>query len=200
MRYRILSILLMVTAITSCIQISGLTSGFSHLTKQQQERVVAYKGRIADIHDYSYVYAVAVEQVKEFLSTHEKVLVYDFTPFCTSDNCISPDKLKDLCSEKGVELLVISNIYDDIFQSLSPRFPMLIINMDEYGTKRRSKYIDAFYVPLLGKNQKEIDYALYHYFYKGTYLGSFKSIKDIKELSGAGAELPLPLHLRNKDK
>ena len=55
----------MVTAITSCIQISGLTSGFSHLTKQQQERVVAYKGRIADIHDYSYVYAVAVEQVKE---------------------------------------------------------------------------------------------------------------------------------------
>ena len=106
----------------------------------------------------------------------------------------------DLCSEKGVELLVISNIYDDIFQSLSPRFPMLIINMDEYGTKRRSKYIDAFYISLLGKNQKEIDYALYHYFYKGTYLGSSKRIKDIKELSGAGAELPLPLHLRKKDK
>ena len=180
MKYRILSILLMVFTITSCIQISGLTSGYSHLSKQQKERVVKLKGQISDIQDRSNVYAVTVEQVREFLSTHEKVIVYDYTPFCTSDNCVSPNWLKEFCDEKGAELLVIANIYDDLFQSLSPHFPMLIIDVDEYGTKRRSKYIDAFYNPLLGKSQKEINYALYHYFHKGMYMESSNNIKDIR--------------------
>lgn len=168
----------MVLTITSCIQLAGLTSGYSHLSQKQQERVVKCDGRISDIQDYSYVYEVTVAQVKEFLSTHEKVIVYDYTPFCTSDNCVSPIRLKQFFHEKGLELLVISNIYDDIFKSLSPHYPMLMIDADEHGTNRRSKYIDAFYISLLGKTQKEINYALYHYFYKGMYVASFKNIED----------------------
>lgn len=181
MKYHIFSILLVAFSFTSCVQIAGLTSGYSHLSKQQQEKVVKYRGRISDIQDYSFVYAVTVEQVKDFVSTHEKVIVYDYTPFCTSDNCVSPEKLKEFCNGKGAELLIISNTYDDLFPSLTPQIPMLIIDTDEYGTKRRSKYIDAFYHTLLGKSQKEINFALYHYFYKGMYLESSRDLEKSRK-------------------
>lgn len=87
---------LAVFVLASC-QISGLTSGYSHLSKKEQQRVVHYKGKIADIHDLSNVYAVTAEQVEEYLATKEKVVVYDYTPYCTAPNCVTPATLANIC-------------------------------------------------------------------------------------------------------
>ncbi|WP_462374255.1 hypothetical protein [Segatella buccae] len=167
--------------LVSC-QISGLTSGYSHLTKKEQEKIVNYKGKIADIHDFSNIYTVTVEQVKEFLSKNEKVLVYDYTPYYNSSYCVSPTALADICKAKQANLLVISNIYDDIFLAVNKNFPILMIDTEAYKTNRRSKYIESFYSSLIGRRQKDIDYASYHYFYNGTYVRSCKDFKDISKV------------------
>ena len=83
MQSYIVNLLLVSFVLTSC-QISGLTSGYSHLSKKGQERVIHYKGAIDDIHDLSNIYTVTVEQVKEYLAKHDKVIIYDYTPFCKS--------------------------------------------------------------------------------------------------------------------
>ena len=72
--------------LVSC-QIAGLTSGYSHLSKKEQAKIINYKGKIDEIHDYSKIYTVTVEQVKEYLSNHNNVIIYDYTPFCKSSFC-----------------------------------------------------------------------------------------------------------------
>ena len=166
MKSYIAGIIIMSFTLASC-QISGLTSGFSSLPKGAQERVVHYKGAIDDIRDFSNIYAIGVEQTKDYLTKHEKVIIYDFTPFCKSGRCVSP--------------LVISNIYDDVFSAVNKNFPILMIDTDALQTKWRGKYIEAFYYPLIGRSQKEINYAGYHYFHNGTYVRSFKDYREIEK-------------------
>jgi len=175
---KIYLLIIVVICLSSC-QIEGLTSGYSHLSKAGKERVVDYKGEISDISDYSNIYTVTVKQVKNYLSAHNDVVVYDYTPYCRTVHCISPDSLYTLCQEKEMDFLVISNVYDDVFGAINKRFPILMIKTEEYQTKWRAKYIDLFYQALIGVSSKEIDYALYHYFHNGTYVKSFKDANKI---------------------
>lgn len=181
MKIFILSTLLTCLVLSSC-QISGLTYGYTHLSKKEQGKVIDYKGKIDSISDYSNVYTITVEQVKEYILTHRKVIVYNYTPFCKSSFCISPVSLIELCKTKGIDVLVISNLYDDIFMCTNKEFPILMINTKEYKTKWRGKYTDLFYFSLIGHTHKEINYASYHYFLNGIYVKSFKDFKDIKNV------------------
>ncbi|SNU10262.1 hypothetical protein SAMN06298210_10224 [Prevotellaceae bacterium KH2P17] len=167
-----------VFALASC-RISGLTSGYSHLSKSEQGKVIHYKGKIADIHDLSNVYAVTPEQVKEYLATREKVVVYDYTPYCTAPNCVTPATLANICKKQKADLLIISNLYDDVFRAVNGKLPILMIETQAYKTKWRSKYIDAFFSSLIGRSIKDVDYAGYHYFKNGNYVRSFKDPNEI---------------------
>ncbi|MGI6222497.1 MAG: hypothetical protein ACOYJG_02690 [Prevotella sp.] len=131
----------------SC-QIQGLTSDYSYLSAEGKKRIVKYTGAIDSISDYSKVYDVTAEQVKDFISNHDEVLIYNYTPYCRYKYCISPKELISTCKKQKVEVLIISNIYDDILVALNDEFPILMINTEVYGTKWRSKYIDLFYKDL----------------------------------------------------
>ena len=132
---------LFLLGLTSC-QIGGLTSGYSHLSATQKERVVTLEDDIDAIHDFSKVYAVSINQVRQYIETHDKVLLYDYTPFCRSTYCVSPSALVSQCKDKGINVLVISNIYDDIFKQKHTTFPMLMIDTKRFPTKWRAKYHD----------------------------------------------------------
>ena len=170
------------SALSSC-QISGLTSGYSYLSKTEKERVINYTGKIDSISNYSYVYNITPEQIKEYLSAHERVILYDYTPYCKSPNCVSPFYLVESCKSKDIDVLIISNIYDELFWHINKSFPLLMINTKECKTKWRWKYIDNFYFPLIGCKTKEVNYAGYHYFQDGKYIKSFKSYKDIDKFN-----------------
>lgn len=177
MRFRIeLVCLLLVSFVLFSCQISGLTSGYSHLSKAEQRNVVYYNGEIADIRDFSSVYCVTVGQVRKFIATHDKVLIYDYTPYCKGPNCVSPASLSRICKQQKVDLLVISNIFDDVFYAVNKDFPILMINTKAYDTNRRSKYLEAFYKDLTGLGLKDTGYASYHYFSNGAYVKSFLNV------------------------
>ena len=165
-------------SLVSC-QISGLTSGYSHLSKEEQSKVINYYGKIDDINDYSKIYTVTIEQVKEYLSKHEKVIIYDYTPFCNSSFCLPISSLQYICKKNNTDLLVISNIYDGIFLDITNELPILMIDTKVYNTRSRAKYINEFYKSLIGLSQKEIAYASYHYFSNGVYIRSLKNPNDI---------------------
>lgn len=170
------------SALSSC-QISGLTSGYSYLSKTEKERVINYTGKIDSISNYSYVYNITPEQIKEYLAAHKRVILYDYTPYCKSPNCVSPFYLVESCKAKDIDVLIIANIYDELFWHINKSFPLLMINTKECKTKWRWKYIDNFYLPLIGCKTKEVNYAGYHYFQDGKYIRSFKSYKDIDKFN-----------------
>lgn len=178
----ILVTILVCSALNSC-QISGLTSGYSYLSKTEKERVINYTGKIDSISNYSYVYNITPEQIKEYLAAHKRVILYDYTPYCKSPNCVSPFYLVESCKAKDIDVLIISNIYDELFWHINKSFPLLMINTKECKTKWRWKYIDNFYLPLIGCKTKEVNYAGYHYFQDGKYIRSFKSYKDIDKFN-----------------
>ena len=72
-----------------------------------------------------------------------------------------------------------SNIYDDIFKQKHTTFPMLMIDTKQFPTKWRAKYLNLFYLPLTGHTDKELNYAIFHYFEKGKYVKSYKNSNDI---------------------
>jgi hypothetical protein len=181
MKRNIILIFLISLVLNSC-QISGLTSGYSHLSRQQKTKVIDYKGNIEDITDNTKIYTITVKQVKDYILSHEKVLVYDYTPYCKSQYCCSPNLLVSLCERQGIKVLVIANVYDDIFKRINNGFPLLMINTKPYS-KWRWKYTDRFYYDLIGYIGKDIDYASFHYFINGTYIKSFKDFKDIGQES-----------------
>lgn len=94
---------------------------------------------------------------------------------------MSPLALSEICKRQNIDLLVISNIYDDVFSAVNKNFPILMIDTDALQTKWRGKYIEAFYHPLIGRSQKEINYAGYHYFHNGAYVRSFKDYREIEK-------------------
>lgn len=182
MKGYILVTIFVCSALSSC-QISGLTSGYSYLSKTEKERVINYTGKIDSISNYSYVYNITPEQIKEYLAAHKRVILYDYTPYCKSPNCVSPFYLIESCKAKDIDVLIISNIYDELFWHINKSFPLLMINTKECKTKWRWKYIDNFYLPLIGCKTKEVNYAGYHYFQDGKYIKSFKSYKDIDKFN-----------------
>lgn len=181
MKHTIVSTLFSCLVLTSC-QISGLTTGYNLLSQQQKERVVNYKGSIDSISDYSCVYNITAEQVKDYVSTHKKVLVYDYTPFCKAPSCIAPNLLLNSCKRKGIDLLVVANIYDEIFLHVDKGFPMLMMDATAYNTKWRWKYDNRFIYALIGRLPKEVRDASYHYFNNGKYIGSYQFASDILQL------------------
>ena len=64
MKHLFLSTLILL-GLTSC-QIAGLTSGYSHLSDAQKKRVITLEENIDDIHDFSKVYKVSLNQVKQY--------------------------------------------------------------------------------------------------------------------------------------
>ena len=58
MKRSIIIFLLVPFFLVSC-QIAGLTSGYSHLSKKEQAKIINYKGKIDEIHDYSNIYTCA---------------------------------------------------------------------------------------------------------------------------------------------
>ena len=174
MKHLFLSALILL-GLSSC-QIAGLTSGYSHLSDAQKERVVALEENIDDIHDFSKVYTVSINQVKQYIETHDRVLLYDYTPFCRSTYCVSPSALVSQCKDKGINVLVISNIYDDIFKQKHTTFPMLMIDTKQFPTKWRSKIPWPFLFTLdrtyrQGTELRPVFITLR----KGKYIKSFKS-------------------------
>ncbi|BBA28186.1 hypothetical protein PMEL1_00076 [Prevotella melaninogenica] len=117
MKHLFLSALILM-GLTSC-QITGLTSGYSHLSDAQKKRVITFEENIDNIHDFSKVYKVSLNQVKQYIETHDKVLLYDYTPFCHSTYCVSPAALVSQCKDKGINVLVVSNIYMMTFSNKS---------------------------------------------------------------------------------
>ena len=78
------------------------------------------------------IYTITAKQVKDYILSHKKVLVYDYTPYCKSQHCYSPNLLVSLCERQDIKVLVIANIYDDIFKRINNGFPLLMINTKPY--------------------------------------------------------------------
>ena len=164
--------------LVSCIEINS--SGYSDLSESERRHVRACSSPIDSLRNDGNIYKVNLGQVKGCIARHDKVLVYEYLPFCSGENGRSPLEVKRLCDRRGIALIVVSSVYDGIFPiPASNTFPMLVIDNSVYGTDNYQDYGEQFYKSLTGSDDESRQMSSYHYFHKGRYVRSYDSIRQL---------------------
>ena len=81
--------------LVSCIEINS--SGYSDLSESERRHVRACSSPIDSLRNDGNIYKVNVGQVSGCIARHDKVLVYEYLPFCSGENGRSPLEVKRLC-------------------------------------------------------------------------------------------------------
>ena len=113
--------------LTSCIEVNG--SGYSDLSESEKLHVKKCEVPLDSITNDGNLYKVSVKQVSDYIKKHQRVLVYEYLPFCSGVNGISPIEIKRYCEKHHINLVVISSVYDGIFPIPSSyTFPIFVID------------------------------------------------------------------------
>ena len=162
------------------IVVHGFNSGYNLLTDEEKERVIRCDCPIEELENDGNVYVVDTAQMRAYLQRHDSVMVYDWSPGCPADHCISLPLFESLCKSHGVTSCIVQEYMR--FDSLPSRdkvaSPILFIDKSMYDTDRCDKYTDRFYGQLTGTTMKERGYGRFHLFVKGGYVDTYNACTD----------------------
>ena len=165
-------------AFTSCglIEINGVD--YSSLTREEKQHVLKCDKPIDSLRCDGYVYQINVEQMKKYLQNHEDVIVYQYSSFCASDDCISPYAAEKISNIFGFDFCIVADSYDYLFLTDDIKAPMLIPDHELYKTQKIGKLNRRFYDELTGVTKEERGYNRFFYFRRGEYVCSYGSLKE----------------------
>jgi hypothetical protein len=165
----------------SCIRTSGFTSGFKSLSEEEKTRIIPLRDEIQDSKNIDSatqrIYSITCNQLRKYIKENNKVLVYDWTPFCRSSSCINPTLIKRFCDENNMKFILIANCYTGVFKFNSNTIQVFSINNEAYRTDVRSRYSRLFYEELTGMKYKSLHSLIY--FDNGSFVGSYDNISEL---------------------
>lgn len=169
--------LLMLLLFGGC-QIIGLRTNFSRdLTKEQQRKVVwdFPEDDFLPTQNDGRLYAINGKQMLKTIQQYPKVIVYQWSPHCSSEYCSTLSGFQTLCDQNGITLFVLADYFHDAFsQAQSLSNPLFIANERYYKTKLCPKLEKRFYIDLLGEETynetKDISWYRYCYFEDGKFV------------------------------
>lgn len=141
----------------SCISITGLTDGYSKLSKANQQRVSrlsdAPKAGEADV----TVLIATADEIRSLLcnSSHKYQLVYEYNPQCPSEVCIPISSFLSLCKRYSAEPVVLTRYMDNSLFAMDVAVPIYAMDHQKYGTGIVPKYAPRFMSDLTGTEIKE---------------------------------------------
>lgn len=155
----------------------GITDDYGKLDKQQKAMVVS-----ADFQNPQpdKIYKVTGPVLLQEVQNHEKVLVYEFTNGCSSDNCKPMWVYEKYAKDHGYKLFLVMNGFQSIEATLGQRnafqSPLYVIDSKAYSTVYRAKYGRMFRRELSGSTAPEDNYGGLFFFENG------KFVKQLNEL------------------
>ena len=126
------------------------------------------------------IYAINGKQMQKMVQAHPKAIVYQWSPHCTSEACLSLSAIQTLCDNNGIALFVVADYFHDAFsQNQVLSRPLFIADEKHYKTDVCNKLKKRFYIDLLGESTynatKDISWYRYAYFENGEFV---KYIED----------------------
>lgn len=162
--------------ITSCSSIPGYYSGYKKLSTEDRQKIKKLESKDIDtLQNDGNIYIINAEQILGYIKKKDRVLVYDWSPNCTSDICVPLDFIEKFCQEKGLKLLVIMEYYSIDLIPTPQNFskPIFFIDSQYYHSDYCNKYTQRFYKALSGKSFKELNYGRHYYFVNGRFEGVY---------------------------
>lgn len=168
-----------------CVHVIGRKTHFMRdLTDEQKNNVCWTSDSISLIgmKNDNRIYAINAHQMKELLKTNEKAIIYQWSPHCSSENCTSLGLTQSYCDEKGVELYVVADNYNDAFSQIEDiKNPMFSINSGYYVKTNYllNKLQEQFYKELLGEKYDKKNYHRFYYFENGEFVRMYDSVVNL---------------------
>lgn len=147
--------------------------GYKFLSYNEKSHVMPLSGSINEIKNDGNIYKINVAQMQDFLRSHDKVIIYEYLSFCTSDHCLLPSAIEEKCTKYGITMCIVLESYANAFEIPKMQSPLLIVDKDNYTKKR---YCTQFFNELTGTTYKTRGYGRYYFFKYGKYV---KCIDDI---------------------
>lgn len=170
------------TMLTSCgiclVEING--NGYRWLKPEERERVMVCNQPIDSLHCDGNVYQINVQQMRDYLSRHENVIVYEYASYCSNEDCISPNLAEKVCEKYGFDFCLLAESYDNILFIKDIKAPVLTINHELYGTYKTRKLKRLFFDELTGTTEKERGWNRFYRFQNGKYVCTYGSLKEAK--------------------
>ena len=172
-----LSILLLLLVNQGCV-IIGYRNHFSRdLTPEQQSKVVwvTPDDELLSLKNDGRIYAINGKQMQKMVQEHPKVIVYQWSPHCSSEACLALSSIQTLCDKNGITLFAVADYFHDAFsQNQVLSYPLFIADEKYYKTDVCHKLEKRFYIDLLGEETynatKDINWYRYAYFENGEFV------------------------------
>lgn len=190
---RSLFIILFTFLLHGCIviELSGYNSGYGKLSEEEKSLIVILeeKSSIGQLSCSDTIYKVKADQLLEFMESQDSVIVYFWSPHCSSPLCYPIDYVNKNLQSKGYTLIVITDYFDmETIQAQNLdnlRYPLLAVNSEYYDTDICYKYHERFVLDLLKQDKKDVeDYTLYTrylLFHKAKLVKSSFNSQELKE-------------------
>ena len=174
----VLVLLVIIGVWTGFIIIENNPSGYGFLNATQKEHVLeatTIDGLKAD----GNVYRVKPAQMKQYLDGRGKVIVYSFIPFCKGEGCVIPAEAYSKCTKAGVELVLIAENYDELFENTTdyPQ-PVFVIDNHFLGSDSRENYVRLFYDSLVGHSNWSRYDGIFYCFEHGQFIKNFGTLDE----------------------
>lgn len=170
-------------------EIPGFNSGYNKLTDEDKKIIIKLSqdstSHIPAKNDGN-IYAVNALQLQNYLNKTNECIVYLWSPYCSSLNCISLKACQDFCDQNHYPLIVIAEYYNmdrmkvEINSIISP---LLIVDHTYYKTDYCPRYNRRFKKDLLKSGKKKTFGYHYWYFKKGSFQKSVINISELKRFN-----------------
>ncbi len=144
---KITPILLALFLLTSCVRINfhGLTSGYR---KENKKTTIVFIEDLSNMSNFDSktIYSVNGNTLRKELTKYENVLVYFWSPFCSSASCIALNAAQRICDDQKLELFVVADCYDNNIPYFNEQIKNPILTMDHkyYKTNMAQKISKRF--------------------------------------------------------
>lgn len=182
-RFCAISILLLLIVFQSGCVVMGYRTHFSRdLTPEQQSKVIwgTIDDELLSLTNNGRIYAINGKQIKQLVEAQPKAIVYQWSPHCSSENCLSLSAMQSFCDQNGIALFVVADYFHESFSQIHALSnPLYIADERYYKTTVCQKLEKRFYIDLLGEESynktKDISWYRYAYFENGEFV---KYLKD----------------------
>lgn len=168
----VLCLFVLAFSLQSCIHVLSTKRGYDKLLSASAKEHILFAGSEASFNLSALSRAekvlplVSGKQLKDAIRGNDWTIIYNYHPYCPSDDYISPQKLQEkLSSEQLKYWVVLRYILDDSIVQLSDKYPLIGIDYQYYNKTRCES---LFLEDLLGKRLAEMKqhrYSLYYLFY-----------------------------------
>ena len=183
--YRIIFFNWIIISFSNC-SINGTMQGlYSYYSKTLQISPYLIKKPISSIcnisqKDTSVIYTTNGIEIKSCIEKINKSLLYLWKPKCTSDICLSLERVQDYCNENNIELFIVAEYYDYETMKIvhAIKRPIFGIDCEYYKTNLTKKYVSGFMNDLFGEKYN-FDGNNYFFFKNGCLNNMSDNIQKI---------------------